>query len=118
MNVAEFYSLIHGDYAGTMERLMKEERITKYLGKFLNNTDYDVMKKALEEKDWELAFRSSHNLKGMALNLGLGDVARSSSDLCEMLRGGEPKQPIDDQLRLVESDYAFTLEKIRELLGL
>ena len=40
MSIQELYDVLEGDYQGTMGRLMKEDRIKKYLGKFIDAGDY------------------------------------------------------------------------------
>ena len=67
----------------------------------------------LNNKDYETAFRNVHNMKGVALNLGLSVIAESSSELCEALRGGEPSTDITPLLERLKADY----EKFVEILG-
>ena len=74
MKLRDFYNEIGGNYDEVIGRLMNEKRIYKYLFKFKDNVDYQGMLDAIEEKNWETAFRFSHNLKGMGLNLGLGEM--------------------------------------------
>ena len=92
MNVSDFYDAIGGDLAGTRSRLMNDERILKYLRRFPQTGDLEALCAAMTEQNWENAFRASHNLKGMALNLGLTPLAAVSSDLCETMRHGAPAE--------------------------
>ena len=116
MNLQELYEKLEGDYAGTLSRLMKEERIAKYLGKFINDTVYSELMKNLEENDFAEAFRNSHTLKGVALNLGISRLAASSSELCESLRNGPPTVDITGMKESVIADYEETVRVLKEYL--
>lgn len=117
MTVPEFYETIHGDYEGVMSRLMKQERVLKYVGKFFNGAGLTELDKALAEQRWSDAFREAHSMKGMALNLGFSVLATSSSELCEALRSGEPVGDIPAMHDAVAKDYAETEAAARVLLG-
>ncbi|HJJ28330.1 MAG TPA: Hpt domain-containing protein [Methanocorpusculum sp.] len=115
MNVKELYTAIHGDYEGVLSRMMKDERIEKYLGKFLESPDYDKMHEALAAQNYPDAFRFVHNLKGISLNMGFTELAKVSSDLCETMRPGvAPKVDITDMLAAVDAEYAFTVAEINK----
>ncbi|MCH5264803.1 MAG: Hpt domain-containing protein [Lachnospiraceae bacterium] len=115
MTVKECYEFLGADYDGVLGRLMKEERVTKYLGKFLQDPMLEPLEKALEEKDYETAFRCAHNIKGVCQNLGITVLADVSSDLTEKLRGGEPSEDITPELEQVRQEYAKTVEALETL---
>ena len=113
MTLREFYEGIEGSYDEAIKRLMNEKLMLKYLGKFAASGDYAAMMEAVAAGDWEAAFRHSHNLKGVCLNLGLGRLARSASTLCDSLRGGAPAGDVSGLVSQVEADYALVLEGIK-----
>lgn len=115
MTVQECYERMDGDYTGVRDRLIKEERIEKYLRKFLASTDYQDMQEALAKGDYETAFRASHTMKGLSMNLGFTGLQKSSGVLCEALRGGKPEGSIDDMLQAVEQDYIKVIGAIKML---
>ena len=115
MKIREFYKNIQGDYDGTLARMMKEERIAKYLGKFKDTDDYQNMLKALETGNIEEIFRFSHNLKGVSLNLGLSKLAESSSAFCELFRNGAPGIDYNELLEEVKKDYQDVLDNLKEI---
>lgn len=86
MTVKEFYEKTENDYQGVMSRLLTEERILKYLRRIDAQGDYRDAIAALEAGDWNLAFRATHSLKGICLNLGLTKLFEPTSELCESLR--------------------------------
>lgn len=115
MTLKEFYDTIGGDYNEAMGRLMKEERILKYVLRFVDAPDYNNMIDAISQGDVETAFRTSHTLKGVCLNLAFGRLAKSSSELCEMYRNGPPTEDITPKLEEVKNDYAEVIEAIKNI---
>lgn len=115
MNLREIYNMMGGDYDDVLERLMSEERIVKYLNKFKENTDYADLVRTLGDKDFETAFRHSHNLKGMCLNLGMTQLYQSSSALCEILRCGAPAIDTTPLLNDVKRDYDRVIDAINAI---
>jgi HPt (histidine-containing phosphotransfer) domain-containing protein len=104
-----------GDYEGVKGRLLNDERIQKYLLKFAAATDYQQMVDAIDQEDYELAFRMSHNLKGVCLNLGITQLQKSSEILCEEFRNGKPQNDITGMLQAVTEDYQSTISAIKGL---
>ena len=90
MTVKEAYAIMDADYDDAIGRLLSDARIYKYNKKFEINEDYKILKKSLDEKDYETAFRMAHNLKGMCLNLSFKGLHEVSDIICEELRGGNP----------------------------
>lgn len=117
MTVKEFYAAVGGSFEEALGRLMTEARILKYLRKLPQMTDYADMLRAIETEDWEAGFRASHNLKGMALNLSLGRLAESSSELCETMRHGKPSSDITALTETVKKEYGETIALIGTLEG-
>lgn len=115
MTVKECYELMDGDYAGVSSRLMKEERILKYLLKFKDSTDYQTMRDSLAKEDYETAFRMAHTLKGISLNLGFDGLQRTSSELCEALRNGKPETDITGLVKAVEEAYERVIAAVANL---
>lgn len=114
MTLQEFYNAIGGDYEGVMSRLMKEERVVKYVRKFLNDASFETLNAKIAEGDYEEAFRASHTIKGVASNLGFSRLLDSSHKLTEELRGGNAPTDMND-LERVRADYTQTIEAIKAL---
>ena len=118
MSIPELYTELAGDYAGTMSRLMKEDRIVKYLTKFTQAQDYNDLMANLEIKNYADAFRNVHTLKGVSLNLGLSKLAEVSSALTEALRNGDPVVDISGMVEDVKNEYKRTIDILTAGLGL
>lgn len=117
MTIPEFYESIGGSYDEVRSRLMKDERILKYLKLFLSGTDYGDLFTALAAEDYTTAFRCSHNLKGVCLNLGLGRYTSAATELCESMRHGKPDFDIAPLIDAVKTQHAFVIAQIRTLTG-
>lgn len=110
-----FYQAIEGDYEGTIARLLTEERIKKYVLRFLNIEDYNNLVSELANENWPEAFRAVHNLKGVSLNLGFSKLAASSSELCEAIRNGAPTIDVKPLMYNVTKDYNKLIEEIKKI---
>lgn len=115
MQLNDFYQKLGGDYEEVKSRLLTDARIYKYLMKFPASPDFESLQQALAENNWDLAFRFSHNIKGICLNLGLRSLYEPSNALCENLRGGSPKEDCAPMMTLVEEKYKETIAAISEL---
>ena len=62
MELKQIYKKIEGDYDNVLKRLITEERIKKYLLKFRNVHMDTLILKAIDDKDYETAFRETYNL--------------------------------------------------------
>lgn len=115
MELRQIYEQLQGDFDSVLGRLLTEERVKKYLLKFADKSMDQLIVDALEEKDYERAFREAHNLKGVCANLNLDKLEQSASALTEELRGGEPKGDITPYVQAMQDDYKLTLSAINNL---
>lgn len=114
MNLKECYIAFEGDYDEIMGRLMTEERVKKFLALFPKDDSFASLCTAMEQEDYETAFRMAHTLKGICLNLGLGKLFSSSNNITEALRGNV-NNGADELLPQVKADYELTVNSIKEL---
>lgn len=117
MTLDEFYSKVGGSLDEVMSRLQLERLVRKYLGLFSQDDSYEQLCAAMESRNWEDVFRASHTLKGVAANLGLGDLFRASSDLCENCRGKEPDDSADSQFEAIKVAYDKSKAAIDQLIA-
>lgn len=71
MTMQECYKAIGGNYEAVLGRLHSEALIQRFTLKFLEDQSYLQLKQALENKNYEDAFRSAHTLKGVCQKLSL-----------------------------------------------
>lgn len=114
MDLKEVYMEMLGDYEDVLSRLRKDERIEKYLTKFKDADYNESLLKAIEQKDYEAAFREAHNLKGVCQNLSLTKLANSASELTDSLRSGNIPQNLDELVCEVEKDYELVIAALKK----
>ena len=115
MTLQECYEKMGGDYTEVMKRLVKEERIAKYVVKFLEDPTYGILCHAMEEADYNAVFLAIHTLKGVSQNLGFGKLYEASHEMTEAVRGGVKLQ--DESLfRAVSEAYDTTISVIRDYI--
>lgn len=114
MTVKECYAAMGGDYEGMLGRFRSEDRIVRFLGKFLNDKTFDTLCAALEAGNQEEAFRGAHTLKGVAQNLSMTRLYLSSEKLTEHLRAGSC-QGSEELMAQVDADYHEAVSAVRSL---
>lgn len=112
MTLRACYEAMGADYDAVLGRLRKEDRILKYLLKFLDDPSLEALRQSLKAGNAEEAFRAAHTLKGVGQNLSLDKIYTTSSTMAEILRGGslEGTAPLLERL---EADYAQAAGLIR-----
>lgn len=114
MTLKEFYTAIGGDYFDVLERLRNEQLIRKFVLKFSDDKNFEILCKSLNEGDKEEAFRAAHTIKGVCQNLSFTRLEESSSMITEALRGGDLAGALALLNRLRE-DYKTIVSAIQAL---
>lgn len=111
MTLQECYIALEGNYDDVIGRLRSERMVQKYVLKFLEDPNFDVLCRSLELGNLEEAFRAAHTIKGMCQNLSFTKLQLSDSMVTEKLRSGD----LDGAralLDLVRRDYECTVNAI------
>ncbi|HKM21879.1 MAG TPA: Hpt domain-containing protein [Lachnospiraceae bacterium] len=90
-----------------------EEMFERFLGKFLEDPNYEKLKEALEKKDYEEAFSAGHTLKGVTGNLAIKSVYDALIPLVEALRHKEDAD-YEAMMTLVTARYMEVSAAIKE----
>lgn len=116
MELKEFYKIMDGDYEEVLSRLASDQRIQKYLLRFLDVPDFELLKQAVAAKDWEKAFLAAHTLKGNALNLGLGTFTTADTELTEFLRPRvvEDEAKLNELFQKTQTEYEKLINTIND----
>lgn len=104
---------MEGDYADVLCRLTKEERITKYIVKFLEDETFEALCEARKAEDHETVFRAIHTLKGVSQNLGFTKLYQASDAMTEAVRGGVKLQN-EELFEKVKMAYSETIDVIKK----
>lgn len=115
MTVREFYVVLNSDYGETLRRLGNEDRIKRFLLKFADDGSFCRLSVALKEENFSEAFLCAHSLKGIAMNLGLTELASKSSELTEALRAKTYREDVPKLYEELQCEYLKTLEALKKL---
>ena len=114
MTMQECYKAIGGNYEAVLGCLHSEALIRRFALKFLEDQSYLQLKQALENKNYEDAFRSAHTLKGVCQNLSFDRLYEVSNELTELLRDRTGEKPgIPEAMEKVTEVYEMTIEEIK-----
>lgn len=101
------------DVDTAMERFMGNEALfMRFLKKFTSDPNYGVLKKTMDEKQFEEAFKAAHTFKGLCGNLSLSNLFEVVGKQVECLRGGMYAEA-EELMPQVEEEY----EKIVKVLN-
>ena len=120
MTIVECYQQLGGNLENVKTRLPSDSLIKRFIIKFLDDSSYSELCRALEEGQREEAFRAAHTLKGVCANLGFDRLMTSVSALTELLRPkdiGIPEEAVS-MMKDVKHDYEMTVGAIRAYLEL
>ena len=111
MTVEECYIKMGANYQDVIKRLPSVSMIEKFALKFREDTSFQELEKALNDKQVEIAFRAAHTLKGVCQNLGFDNLYKASFDITEKLRGRDT-EGCEELLARVEEQYNNTVDAI------
>ncbi len=121
MTTEEFYTAIGGDYSDAKSRLINDAFMVKFIGKFINDKNYEELKKCLESGDFDTAFSYAHTLKGVSLNLAFKKLSEACVALTDALREPARKtltnEKASELLEAVTEEYNVVTENIKTLCG-
>ena len=109
------YQQLGADYEGVKKRLMGDELVARFAGKFFEDDSFEKLRAALEAKDVKAAFMAAHTLKGICQNLGFDNLYAPSSALTEVLRA-DSLEGADELFAQVEAEYNRTAEVLKPCL--
>lgn len=118
MDVKEFYDSIGGNYDTALKQLMNDNFIQKMVEKFLNDPTFQNLSIALDNDDFETAFREAHTLKGVALNFAFKRLSDVSIILTDFLRPENSTSFNPEKAKKifidVKVEYENVIQKINE----
>lgn len=112
MTLEECYAEMGGGLAQALSVLGREERVQRYLERFLGDPTARMLFESLGAGRMADAFRAAHTLKGLCRGLGLSRLFESCAALTECLRGGQGDAALE---ACVKRDYEQTMRAIGAL---
>lgn len=113
MTLQECYAAMGGDYNDAIGRLRSERLVQKFVLKFLEDGSFELLCRSMEAGDLSEAFRAAHTIKGVCANMAFSALLKSSSQLTELLRGGDMGDQAQELFQRVKVDYAKTAQAIQ-----
>ena len=113
MTIEECYVKMGANYQDVIKRLPSAKMIEKFALKFKDDTSFQELETALNEKQVELAFRAAHTLKGVCMNLGFDHLYKPSFEITESLRAGNLELGLQ-QFGAVKEQYTKTIDALNE----
>ncbi len=115
MTVKNCYEQMGGSYEEILSRLMTDDRVKKFLFKFLNGDSFYQLCSAMEEKNYEEAFKAVHTLKGVSANMAFTDLTQACNKLTENLRGGQADNETEGYFEEIKKSYELVKKTIEDL---
>ena len=116
MTVKECYDEMGGNYESVTGRLRSDERIVRFLSRIPTDPCIAELESSMKSGDAPTAFRASHTLKGICLNLSLDKLSASANALTDELRN---KDSISDEAKRlyaeVEQNFKIVAAAISKL---
>ncbi|MBQ7934520.1 MAG: Hpt domain-containing protein [Lachnospiraceae bacterium] len=108
------------EYEDTLHRFMnKQDMMVKFLKKFPEDANYSQMVENIDKRDYKMAFRNAHTLKGVVANLGIQSLYSHVSEITELLRDREEyevdQQRLTEELMLLNEKYVEVCTVIRRI---
>lgn len=113
MTIEECYKKMGANYQDVIKRLPSVSMIEKFALKFREDTSFQELETALNEKQVDLAFRAAHTLKGVCMNLGFDHLYKPSFEITESLRASNLDLALQ-QLDAVKEQYSKTIAALNE----
>lgn len=115
MTVKSCYEEMGGSYEEVLSRLLTDDRIKKFLFKFLNGDSFHQLCSAMEVKNYEEAFKAVHTLKGVSANMAFTSLTQACDKLTENLRGRGADDETEGYFEEIKKSYELVKKTIEEL---
>jgi len=86
----------------------------KYLSKIFDSSLMADLKEQIEKKNYENAFRTSHDLKGTSGNLSMNTFFKAICAVVEELRSGSPGENLMELYENAESLYNLAKNVVKK----
>lgn len=113
MTIEECYKKMGANYQDVIKRLPSVSMIEKFALKFREDTSFQELETALNEKQVDLAFRAAHTLKGVCMNLGFDHLYKPSFEITESLHASNLDLALQ-QFDAVKEQYSKTIAALNE----
>lgn len=103
------------DYNGGLERFVgKASLYEEYIFKYLDDTNFETLKTAMENGDYNTAFICAHTLKGTTGNLSFNVFMKKLIPFVEALRNESDIPKAKELLPGLIKEHEFLIQTIKE----
>lgn len=95
MDLKACYDQLGGDFDGVIGRMRREQMVTKFLVKFLDDPSFALFEASMREKNYDEALRAVHTLKGICQNLSFTPLYESSSLITKALKEKDADRAVE-----------------------
>lgn len=113
MTIEELYQSLGGDFSKVCSRLPGRRFVERFLRRYLTDDSAQKLMTALNAGDSAESFRLTLALKGVAGNLGFGDLEAATARLAEILRAGKVSPEALGQGETVDRHHQLVVKAIR-----
>lgn len=106
------------DVNTTVKRFMgKEELYMKFIMKFRDDRNLQILQDNLEKKDYEEVFNNAHSIKGVTSNLGLNPIWEEAAAICDLLRGKQPEEVDTEKLQDLVKELTIVYQRFQGIIA-
>lgn len=117
MNLRDCYISFGGDYDEVLGRFRREQTVSKFVCKFLEDKSFSLFEASMNNKDYSEALRAVHTLKGICQNLSFNRLFLSSNAVTQALKENDYQKAINMAPKL-SSDYYQVIDAVKEYMCL
>ena len=113
MTLTDCYSLFGGNFKEVSDRLQSDTLIQKYLIKFADLNEFDTLRDALKQEDYDKAALTAYSIMVSSLHLGFPLLQKSAGQLCAALDSHNIKD-IEPLMGKAQAEYDTVCDAIRQ----
>lgn len=113
MDLRDCYVNFGGDYDEVLGRLQREQLVQKFVYKFLDDKNFNLLKESMDNGNYGEALRAVHTIKGICQNLSFTKLYESSNAMTNALKEDDYKKAAD-MLPQLSNDYHQIISNIKE----
>ncbi|MBR1442192.1 MAG: Hpt domain-containing protein [Firmicutes bacterium] len=118
MTVSELYEKIGGNYEEAVGRLMNDDLIITFIGRFVGSNFMERLETAFERGSSGEIFEAAHAFKGVASNLALTKISGCVEKITDATRPQKEDKTIDikKELNMLKEYYIKAENEINNFL--
>lgn len=117
MTLEKLYQILGGDFADVCRRLPGPRFVERFLERYLTDNSAKCLVAALDSEDAAESYRFALALKGVAGNLGFGELEETVAQLTVLLRAGKVTPETKRMGQTVWRQHLAAVKTIRQYIA-